>query len=69
MFEIEFLHYKQPTALDISDMADQIRSYQDLSKVETPDYKILSLLLLKLQAICIAKAIKANDQIELNKLA
>lgn len=69
MFQIEFLHYKQSSALDISDIADQIRSYQDLNKVETPDFKILSLLLLKLQSICIAKAIKANNQDELNKLA
>jgi len=69
MLEIEFLHYEELSSLEISDIADQIRSYQDLNKVGTPDFKIFSLLLLKLQSICITKAIKANSQDELNKLA
>lgn len=69
MLEIEFLHYEQLSSLEISDIADQVRYYQDLHKVETPDFKIFSLLLLKLQSICITKAIKANNQEEFSKLS
>ena len=68
MLEIEFLHYEQLSSLEIADIADQIRSYQNLNKVETQDYKLFSLLLLKLQSICITKAIKANNPDELTKL-